>query len=120
MPPEIAKLLWDMDDAAAKIERYSSGRTLADYTADDYFRSAVERQFATLGEAMTRLNKAAPQIACRITDHRKIRSFRNVIVHGYDVIDDVTTWSVIVTKLPALRLELRTLLAESSNDDVAP
>jgi uncharacterized protein with HEPN domain len=112
MPPEIAKLLWDMDDAAAKIQRYSAGRTLADYSADDYFRSAVERQFATLGEAMTRLAKAAPEVAERISDHRKIRSFRNVIVHGYDVIDDITTWSVIVSKLPILRTELAIMLAQ--------
>ena len=57
MPPEIAKLLWDMDDAALKIQLYSSGRTFADYAKDDYFRSAVERQFVTIGEAMTRLLK---------------------------------------------------------------
>jgi uncharacterized protein with HEPN domain len=111
MPPEIAKLLWDMDDAAGKIQRYASGRTFADYAKDDYFRSAVERQFATVGEAMTRLHKADLAIAQRITDYRKIMSFRNVIVHGYDAIDDATTWGVIENKLPLLRQELANLMA---------
>jgi uncharacterized protein with HEPN domain len=110
MPPEIAKLLWDMDDAAGKIQRYASGRSFADYASDDYFRSAVERQFATVGEAMTRLLKADPALAQRITDYRKIMSFRNVIVHGYDAIDDATTWGVIENKLPLLRKELASLL----------
>jgi uncharacterized protein with HEPN domain len=111
MPPEIAKLLWDMDDAASKIQRYASGRTFEDYGEDDYFRSAVERQFATIGEAMTRLHKSEPAIAERITDYRKIKSFRNVIVHGYDAIDDATTWGVIENKLPILRRELASLMA---------
>ncbi len=75
MPPEILKLLWDMDDAAAKIQRYATGRTFEDYVKDDYFRSAVERQFATLGEAMTRLSKSAPEVAAQISDHRKIKGF---------------------------------------------
>jgi uncharacterized protein with HEPN domain len=110
MPPEIAKLLWDMDDAAAKIQRYAAGRTLSDYSNDDYFRSAVERQFATLGEAMTRLHKSAPHIAESISDHRKIRSFRNIIVHGYDVIDDEITWDVLSNKLPTLRAQLAKLM----------
>lgn len=113
MPPEISKLLWDMDDAAGKIQRFAAGRTLADYTEDDYFRSAVERQFATLGEAMTRLHKAAPDIAESITDQRKIRSFRNIIVHGYDVIDDQIAWDVLSNKLPTLRAELAKLMAKS-------
>jgi uncharacterized protein with HEPN domain len=114
MPPEIAKLLWDMDDAAAKIERYASGRTFADYAADDYFRSAVERQFATIGEAMTRLLSVSPETAQSITDHRKIKSFRNVIVHGYDAIDHETTWDVIRNKLPVLRHELARLMSPPS------
>jgi len=111
MPPEIAKLLWDMDDAAAKIQRYSTGRSFDDFVHDDYFRSAVERQFATIGEAMTRLVKVDLPLAQRITDYRKIKSFRNVIVHGYDVIDDATTWGVIEANLPVLRKELAVLLA---------
>ena len=111
MPPEIAKLLWDMDDAAGKIQRYAAGRSFDDFVKDDYFRSAVERQFATVGEAMTRLIKADPILAARITDYRKIKSFRNVIVHGYDSIDDATTWGVVETKLSLLRQELAGLIA---------
>jgi uncharacterized protein with HEPN domain len=110
MPPEIAKLLWDMQDAAAKITRYTAGRNFADYSNDDYFRSAVERQFATIGEAMTRLLKVDPVTGQSITDYRKIKSFRNVIVHGYDAIDDATTWNVIETNLPVLQRELAKLL----------
>lgn len=114
MPPEIAKILWDMDDAAAKIQRYAAGRSFADYVQDDYFRSAVERQFATVGEAMTRLHKLAPDLAGQIANHRKIRSFRNVIIHSYDAIDDATTWDVVENHLTTLRSDLAKLMAPTA------
>ncbi len=117
MPPEIAKLLWDMDQAAEKIQRFSAGRTLDDYFRDDYFRSAVERQFATLGEAMTRLHKCAPEWAESITDQRKIRSFRNIIVHSYDAIDEQITWDIVSKKLPLLRSQLAHLLSNARPKD---
>jgi len=49
MQPEIFKLLWDMRNAARKIQRYALDRTFADFQSDDYFRSAVERQFEVVG-----------------------------------------------------------------------
>lgn len=49
------KLLFDMKQAADRLGRFADGRTFDDYVADDYFRSAVERQFEIIGEAMTRL-----------------------------------------------------------------
>ena len=108
-----------MDDAAATIQRYAAGRTFADFVADDYFRSAVERQFATVGEAMTRLLKSSPDVAQTITDYRKIKSFRNVIVHGYDLVDDETTWDVLEHKLPVLREELARLMAQTPPESSA-
>lgn len=59
---------------------------------------------------MTRLIQSDLGTAQRISDYRKIKSFRNVIVHGYDSIDDATTWNVINSKLPVLQQELATLL----------
>jgi uncharacterized protein with HEPN domain len=49
-------------------------------------------------------------IAEKITDHRKIAGFRNALIHGYDVIDDTISWSIVEQKLPVLRTELEGLL----------
>src|SRR5438876_452724 len=100
MPPEIAKLLYDMNHASERIERFTAGKTFDNYQNDEFLRSAVERQFEIIGEAMTRLIKRDPQLAQRITDWRKISGFRNALIHGYDSIDDTTSWRIITIKLP--------------------
>ncbi len=110
MPPEIAKLLWDMRHAAERIERFTAGKTLDDYVRDDMLRSAVERQFEIVGEAIGRLVKSAPSVAAQITDYRRISGFRNVLIHGYDAIDDVISWDILQDELPILRRELEALL----------
>ena len=74
-------------------------------------RSGIERQFEIVGEAMTRLIKQDPATAGKITDYRKIAGFRHALIHGYDSIDDETSWNIIANKLPVLRVELAQLLA---------
>lgn len=106
MPPETAKLLLDMRSATERIVRFTIGKTFADYRSDELLRSAVERQLEVIGEAMIRLAKVAPSVANRISDHRKIAGFRHVLIHGYDAVDDETSWSVVTTKLPLLFAEL--------------
>jgi uncharacterized protein with HEPN domain len=46
-----------------------------------------------------------PTVAARITHLKRIISFRNVLIHGYDAIDDEVVWDVIETHLPLLRQE---------------
>ncbi|HEY2584153.1 MAG TPA: HepT-like ribonuclease domain-containing protein, partial [Tepidisphaeraceae bacterium] len=73
-------------------------------------RSAVERQCEIIGEAMTRLRAKSPELVERVTDYRKIISFRNVLIHGYDTVSDEITWRIVVEKLPILQRELEELL----------
>lgn len=111
MPPESTKLLLDMKAAADRIARFVAGRTFEDYVADELPRSAVERQCGIIGEAMVRLIQRDRATAERLADFRKIAGFRHVIVHGYDPIDDETSWSIVIEKLPVLRSELATLIS---------
>ncbi len=55
MQRETAKLLVDMQRAAERIGRFAQGKTFEQYQEDEMLRSAVERQFEILGEAMARL-----------------------------------------------------------------
>ncbi len=43
---------------------------------------------------------------------REIIAFRNILVHGYDVIDDETVWDIAVSKVPDLLERLTTLVQE--------
>ena len=63
-----------------------------------------------IGEAMTRLKREHPEIIDKITDHEKIIEFRNVLVHGYDIIDDKTVWSAVRDSMPTLRQQVEDIL----------
>lgn len=63
-------------------------------------KSAVERQFEILGEALNRIKKIDPELLDELSDWQRIISFRNVIVHAYDVIDDEIVFLVIKDKIP--------------------
>ena len=75
-------------------------------------RSAVERQFEIIGEALTRLARLDEAIAQRISEYRRIIAFRNILVHGYAQVDDRLVWDIVETKLDALRGEVTSLLEE--------
>jgi len=52
MHADARKLLWGAEQAAGRINRFTAGKTFTDYQADEYFRSAVERQFEIIGELL--------------------------------------------------------------------
>jgi uncharacterized protein with HEPN domain len=108
---EARKYLFDMQQAAELIDRFTTGRTFEDYAADPMLRSAVERQFEILGEALGKLKKNDPELAGRISDSRRIIAFRNLLIHGYDVVLDEVVWGVVETQIPVLRETLAELLA---------
>ena len=112
MRPESRKLLLDMSDAAEKIAAFTIARTEADYLADEQLQWSVERGFEIIGEALTQLSKLEKSVAERITDRRKIVSFRNVLIHGYSRIDNTRTWAIVQHHLPQLREELTRILGE--------
>jgi uncharacterized protein with HEPN domain len=112
IPPQQRKLLEDMRDAAADIATFTHARSLTDYLGDKQFRWSVERGFEIIGEALTQLRKLDSTLAERLTDYRKIISFRNVLIHGYSQINPSTTWDIIEQDMPVLRAELDRLLKE--------
>ncbi|MDZ4790818.1 MAG: DUF86 domain-containing protein [Hyphomicrobiales bacterium] len=74
------------------IQRFSAGKSFDDYSGDLMLRSAVERQFEIIGEALKRLTELDADLAARISERRTIIGFRNFIAHGYDVVDDSIVW----------------------------
>jgi uncharacterized protein with HEPN domain len=103
---EIKKLIYDIDQAVTLIIHFTAGKQITDYTADPMLRSAVERQFEIVGEALNRLKRLDPETVARISDHQRIIGFRNVLAHGYDVVSDNIVWDIVQNKLPDLRREI--------------
>jgi uncharacterized protein with HEPN domain len=116
MPLEVLKFLHDIQQACALIEQFTLGRTADDFSHDPQLRSAVERQFITIGEALQQAIRVDPTLASSITDSRRIINFRNVMVHGYAQVVPDTVWGVVETGLPALRAEVRQLMGVNLPD----
>ena len=113
MRVESAKLLEDIRRAGELIARFVDRKDLADYVNDPLLRSAVERQFEIIGEALKRLANTDPAAAAQIAHASRIISFRNILIHGYDLVDHEVVWDVLQTHLPVLRQQVRALLAQT-------
>jgi uncharacterized protein with HEPN domain len=113
MQPEAKKYLEDIRQATVRIREFVGGRTWDDYEADALLRSAVERQFEIIGEALSQLSRVASDVSEKITNHRRIIAFRNILIHGYAVIDDRVVRDVVQKDLPVLDQEVRALLGQA-------
>lgn len=112
MPRDPRALLADVLEASRSIERFRQGIDLDGYRADELIRAGVERKLGIVGEALNRLTREDPDLAARIPDIARVVGFRNVLAHGYDVVDDEVVWKAITGDIPQLAATVESLLAE--------
>jgi len=110
MKDEVLKHLHDIREAALAINAFVAESSFDDYARNELLRSGVERKSEIIGEALNRLRKADPSLMAKIRDHRDIVSFRNILVHGYDSIDDRIAWGIIEEDLDRLLEDVTGLL----------
>lgn len=113
MPRDIREPLLDILEAISDLENFTEGRSLEDFRQNRLLQAAVERKFEIIGEALTRVRALDPDLMVRITDANRIIGMRNIIAHGYDVIDADIMWSALRDHLPALRSEVELLDVEN-------
>jgi len=102
--------LHDVLQAGRTVKQFVSRRTLNEYVADELLRSAVERKFEIMGEALNRISRDDSELLQRVRNYKDIVSFRNILVHGYDSIDDRIVWGVIEEDLDDLIEDVERLL----------
>lgn len=108
------KLLNDIQDAAYFIRDVAGGKSLDEYRRDRILRLAIERSFEIIGEDLKRLAQLDPEIAAQIGDYREIIAFRNVLIHGYDLVDHDLVWSTIEREIPTLLSDLKKIQTQRS------
>lgn len=112
MPRSALAYLSDIVEACDSIAVTLHGVDIVTYTANRTVRSAVEREFTIIGEAVNSISRLDPGIAVRISHARKIVGFRNQLVHDYPAIIDETVWAIADRDAPILRQECNSLIDE--------
>lgn len=111
-PERTLKTLEDVRDAASFILESVESGSGEDYFRNRLLRQAVERNFEIIGEAMGRLAREDPETAKLISDYERIIAFRNVLIHGYDLVNDELVWDTVRSKVPALLAEVEALIGQ--------
>lgn len=103
MPRDAQKLLVDIRTACEEIIQFTEGKNIDDFKKDRILQLALERQFEIIGEAIYRLDRIDHEhLAIKIPEYPKIIGFRNVIAHGYDIIDYDVIWDFAKERVPEL------------------
>jgi len=110
MNDEIRKCLFDVSLASEDIENFTKGMKFPDYLENKMAQKAVEREFEIIGEALNRVKKMNTEILEDITEYHRIIGFRNVLAHGYDIVDEKLVWDAVRKHLPVLLKEIKKIL----------
>lgn len=102
--------LHDARQACQLIQEFTQGQDFAEYERNLLLRSAVERQFEILGEALRQAEVADATVAQAIPDLRRIVGLRNRLIHGYDAVDNQLVWDVVQTEISPLLEQIVPLL----------
>ncbi len=111
MDNHIRKLLKDLLISIETIENYLGKEWVFEmYDSNYLLQDAVERNVITIGEAMNSLLKIYPEI--EISNARKIVDARNKLTHGYDEIENLQIWNILIKHLPILKMEVEKLIQQ--------
>ena len=115
MMRDIVAYLCDIIDACDSIASILAGISLEKYVVTREKRSAVEREFIVIGEAVSMLAKFWPDRFRRLSDGRKVIGFRNILTHNYASVDHETVYETALQDVPKLRRECVEILGESED-----
>jgi uncharacterized protein with HEPN domain len=110
MNDETRKNLIDILQAAEEIRGFVSEADFAAYQNSAVTQRAVERDFEIIGEALNRIKNTDGELLRRISEHHRIIGFRNILIHGYDIIDEAVVWKAVTNHLPILVGEIKEIL----------
>lgn len=99
----------DILDAIANVERYTSGMSFEQFSADDKTAGAVLWSFVIIGEAA---NRVPDEVQARYPaiPWARMRGMRNVLIHDYPRVNLAIVWATARNDLPPLTPLLRDLL----------
>ncbi|MCA1809765.1 MAG: DUF86 domain-containing protein [Lentisphaerae bacterium] len=101
------KLYEDILRAIDEMQSFCRGKSFADFKASRELQLIVERELEIIGEALVRLRRDHSSLTDHIADIDKIIGLRNVLAHGYDVLEYEILWDVVENKLQNLKRDIQ-------------
>lgn len=118
MQPEVKKYLHDILTAIDEVTSFVNKAEFDDLLSNRMLQAAVEREFEIIGEALNRISKIDNTCLEAIQDVKRIIGFRNIIVHGYDMIDYEILWDAANDKVIQLKTDIQKLLRQKDADKI--
>jgi len=106
MKDEIRKCFYDIQQACSEIVEFMGQLEFEEYLDDTRTQRAVEREFEIIGEALNRIKREDAELLEKVSEHHKIIGFRNILAHGYDMVDEMIVWKAVKEHLPILKKEV--------------
>lgn len=103
------KLCEDILRSVDEVEVFCKDKTFADFCGDRGLQLIIERELEIIGEALARLRRDYPSLADRIPDIHKIVGLRNILAHGYDVLEHEILWDIVENRISALKRVVQSL-----------
>ena len=104
--------LWDVRQSCDLIVETTSGMSFEQFVGDRLRRSAVEREFEIIAQALKLAVSVEPTLEARFPEMRGIVDFRNILAHGYHMVNYQKVWPIIQHHVPALRAKADQILSE--------
>jgi uncharacterized protein with HEPN domain len=115
MTKTATKRPFDALRACEAIAEFVAEKEFSDYESNNLLRSAVERQFEIIGEALNKAASLDPSLVDCLPELNRIVGLRNRLIHGYDNVDDEILWDVVQSKLGPLAARISAVLAEGDS-----
>lgn len=114
-PERVLDYLGHISEAIDRVTIYVRDcHDLTTFHQDIRTQDAVLRNIAIIGEAVAKIQKAAPEFIAAHPEvpWANIRGMRHVIVHDYFHVDIEIVWRTVIDDMPRMRQDVERLLAE--------
>lgn len=101
----------DMKEAIDRIQEYTKGMDYEQFLQDTKTQDAVIRNIEIIGEAAKNLSSDFRKKYAHL-DWKKIAGMRDKIIHFYFGVKWDIVWGVIKDKIPALSIQINSILNE--------